>query len=361
MNLVFTRNFTRGYNRCMRYLNDIIGHRKEFEIKQRLKTINFFDKYGLAATKEAFEVSRATIYLWKKRLKESDGRLSSLASKSRTPKNKRNRKVNKLIKEFIIDYRCKYKGIGKEAIKPALDEYCKENDIETVSESTIGRVIKDLKGSGMLIDNNIKVTVHGSSGNLIVRKKKRIKKLRRKGYKPKKPGDLVQIDSVTVFFEGVKRYLITGIDLFTKFAFAMAFEKLNSRNCKTFFIKLSELTPFKIKRIQTDNGKEFEKDFKQYIRRQPIIHYHCYAKRPQSNGGIERFNRTVQEQFVSWEKEDLIDDIYSFNNKLMEYLIWYNTKKPHRAINKLPPLRYYLGMTIKNTFQSNMLWTLTFL
>ena len=359
MYLVFTRNFTRGYNRCMRYLNDIIGHRKEIEIKQRLKTINFFDKYGLSATQEAFGVSRATIYLWKRRLRESDGRLISLASKSKTPRNKRKRKVNKLIKEFIIDYRFKYHGVGKQAIKPALDEYCKENDIETVSESTIGRVIKDLKESGMLIDNNIKVTVHGSSGNLIVRKKKRIKKLRRKGYKPKKPGDLVQIDSVAVFFEGVKRYLITGIDLVTKFAFAMAFERLNSRNSKTFFIKFSEVAPFNIKRIQTDNGKEFEKEFKEYIRGQPIIHYHCYTKRPQSNGGVERFNRTIQEQFVSWEKEELIDDIYSFNNKLMEYLIWYNTKKPHRAINKLTPLRYYIAMTIKNNFQSNMLWTLT--
>ena len=55
MYLIFTRNFTKGYSRCMRYLNDIIGHSKEFEIKQRLKTINFFDKYGLAATKEAFD------------------------------------------------------------------------------------------------------------------------------------------------------------------------------------------------------------------------------------------------------------------------------------------------------------------
>jgi len=343
----------------MRYLQDIIGHPKELEIKKRVKVIDFFDKYGLAATKEAFGVGRATIYIWKKKLKESDGKLSGLASKSKTPKNKRKRKVNKLIKEFIIDYRWKYHGIGKEAIKPALDEYCNKNDIETVSESTIGRVIKDLKELGMLMDNNIKATIHGGSGNLIFKKKKRIKKLRRKGYKPKKPGDLVQIDSIAVFFEGVKRYLITGIDLSTKFAFAMAFTKLNSKNSKIFFTKFLEVAPFKIKKIQTDNGKEFEKDFKQYIRGQPITHYFTYPRRPQTNGGIERFNRTIQEQFVSWEKEDLTEDIYAFNIKLMEYLIWYNTKKPHRAINKLAPLRYYMNMVIKNSFKSNMLWTLT--
>ena len=139
----------------------------------------------------------------------------------------------------------------------------------------------------------------------------------------------------------------------------MAFTKLNSKNSKIFFTKFLEVAPFKIKKIQTDNGKEFEKDFKQYIRGQPITHYFTYPRRPQTNGGIERFNRTIQEQFVSWEKEDLTEDIYAFNIKLMEYLIWYNTKKPHRAINKLAPLRYYMNMVIKNSFKSNMLWTLT--
>ena len=360
MYLVFTKNFTSGYNRCMRYLQDIIGHPKELEIKKRVKIIDFFDKYGVDATKEAFRVSRSTIYLWKKRLKESEGKLSGLSPGDRAPKKRRKRKVNPLIEEFIINYRVKYHGVGKEAIKPALDKYCKENDIDTISESTIGRIIKDFKESGRLMDNNIKVTIHGGSGNLIVRKKKRVKKLRRKCYKPKEPGDLVQIDSIAIFSEGVKRYLITGIDLCTKFAFAMAFEKLNSRNSKMFFCKFLEVTPFKIKRIQTDNGKEFEKDFKKYIRGQPIIHYHTYPRRPQSNGGIERFNRTIQEQFVYWEKEVLVDDIYAFNKKLMEYLIWYNTKKPHRAINKLAPLRYYINMVIKNNIKSNMLWTLTF-
>ena len=123
------------------------------------------------------------------------------------------------------------------------------------------------------MDNNIKVSIHGGSGNLIVKKKKRIKKLRRRGYKPKEAGDLVEIDSITIFFEGVKRYLITGIDVATKFAFAIAFSKLNSRNSKIFFTKFLEVAPFKIKRIQTDNRKKF----KQYISVQSIEVIYRYA------------------------------------------------------------------------------------
>jgi len=45
------------------------------------------------------------------------------------------------------------------------------------------------------------------------------------------------------------------------------------------------------------------------------------------------------------------------DNKLMD-VIRYNTKKPHRAVNKLAPLTY-MNMVIKDSFKSNMLWTLT--
>jgi len=42
----------------------------------------------------------------------------------------------------------------------------------------------------------------------------------------------------------------------------------------------------------------------------------------------------------------------------MNYLIWYNTEKPHRGIGKLTPLRYYLNNFVARE-KSNMLWTLT--
>jgi hypothetical protein len=42
----------------------------------------------------------------------------------------------------------------------------------------------------------------------------------------------------------------------------------------------------------------------------------------------------------------------------MDYLIWYNTEKPHRGIGKKPPLRYYLEK-FATPEKSNMLWPLT--
>ncbi|PIW80928.1 hypothetical protein COZ97_04245, partial [bacterium CG_4_8_14_3_um_filter_33_28] len=42
----------------------------------------------------------------------------------------------------------------------------------------------------------------------------------------------------------------------------------------------------------------------------------------------------------------------------MQYLIWYNTRKAHRSLNKQPPLKYFLNNFILPQ-KSNMLWTLT--
>jgi transposase InsO family protein len=88
------------------------------------------------------------------------------------------------------------------------------------------------------------------------------------------------------------------------------------------------------------------------------VHYFNYPRHPQSNSHLERFNRTVQEQFAYWHTDEL-EEPNVFSRILMEYLIWYNTEKPHRGIGKLPPLRYYLNNFVANPKKSNMLWTLT--
>ena len=96
-----------------------------------------------------------------------------------------------------------------------------------------------------------------------------------------------------------------------------------------------------VKRIQTDNGSEFEKYFESYVSKEGLTHYCNYPRHPQSNGCIERFNRTIKEQFV-YNNLDVLSEREEFNKSMMKYLIWYNTRKAHRSLNNKPPLRYYL-------------------
>jgi len=87
------------------------------------------------------------------------------------------------------------------------------------------------------------------------------------------------------------------------------------------------IIPFKIKAIQTDNGLEFEKYFRDYLEKKGIIHYFWnYPRHPQLNAKIERFNRTLQEEFLDWNWH-LFYDLEKFNQKLMDWLIFYNSKR----------------------------------
>jgi len=341
----------------MQYINDIAGHPRQASIEERVTIIKFFDDYGAEVTRRAFGKSRSTIYLWKQRLNKGGGKLSALAPGDRFPLHKRKRIVHPLIEHFIVEYRVAHPGVDKTTITPALTAACKAAGVRPVSESTVGRIICDLKARGKLPRSN-KVTFHGRTGTLLVRNPQPKKKMRRKGFRPQLPGDLVQMDTVSVFTAGLKRYIFTALDVSTRFAFAYAYRSNSSANGNDFLGKFIQVAPFSIKHIQTDNGSEFARHFHHYCQENGLTHFFNYPRHPQSNGHLERFNRTIQDQCVNLYI-DYIDEPAAFNQKLMEYLIWYNTEKPHRGIGNLPPLRYYLDRFIANPKKSNMLWTLT--
>ena len=110
--------------------------------QQRLKIIKFYEKHGEEATKEAFGVDRKLISKWRKRLKENGGRLEALIPHSTRPKMVRRSEIPPEIIDFIRSLRQRYPRLGKEKIKPLLDEYCKDRGLKTVSEPTIGNIIK---------------------------------------------------------------------------------------------------------------------------------------------------------------------------------------------------------------------------
>ena len=359
--------FKSGYNRFMNYIYNISNHPQRDIIEKRLEIIKFFDEFGEKATKIAYHKSRSTLYLWKRKIKQLSGKLSSLAPEETKPKNFRESKVDYRIVEFIENYRNLHPGVSKETIYPELTEYCLANHLPVVSESTIGRIIKDLKDKGKLPQHH-KLSFYARTGKLVVRNQKKTKKQRRKDYQPEEAGDLVQIDAIELFIDGTKRYIITAIDIYAKFAFAYAYKSLSSTSAKDFMEKLIKASPFPISHIQTDNGKEFHKFFALYVKSQSIIHFYNYPKCPKMNTFIENFNGLIQRQHVNWHYPELRDDVDSFNIGLMDYLLWYNTKKQHSSIGKIPPLKYYVNTLIKKmnipdhlTVQkSNMLWTSAF-
>lgn len=103
------------------------------------------------------------------------------------------------------------------------------------------------------------------------------------------------------------------------------------------------MAPFQLKRVQTDNGAEFHKRFRDNLEKQGIIHFFNYPRRPQTNTQIESFNRTIQEDFINWNLDLLSTDIDAFNHKLVDWLLWYNTQRPYSSLNKQSPIQYLIS------------------
>ncbi len=330
------------------------------EVAFRLKVILYHDKYETEATVEAFGVSRATIYRWKKQFRDSGGKLESLISKPTIPKKVKQRQWRPEVIDFILKFRKEHPGIGKEKLKPFVDKFCEERGIPKISVSTIGRIIKYLKERGLLrCGRGKKISYYARTGRFFERQKRRIKRKRFKGRRARVPGDLVQIDSIVYFINGIKRYLIVGIDLVSKFGFAYGYKNLSSRSGRDFMEKFREVAPFEVRGVQTDNGGEFLGEFDSYLKEEGIEHYFNYPRNPKGNAYVERFNRTLEEEFIDFREEELAKDLKGFNRELMEYLIWYNGERPHWSLNNRAPLGWFCYEFLKNSTQSQIIWTQT--
>ena len=53
----------------------------------------------------------------------------------------------------------------------------------------------------------------------------------------------------------------------------------------------------------------------------------------------ERFNRTLQEEYIDYHEDELLDP-ERFNVGLMQHLLWHNTERPHWSLKMKPPVQF---------------------
>jgi hypothetical protein len=88
------------------------------------------------------------------------------------------------------------------------------------------------------------------------------------------------------------------IDARLKFALTLNYKRLTSRNMKDFYLRFKSVYPVVIKSWQSDNGSENLGEFDDQLNREGILHYFSYPHCPKINTYIERYNRTIQEEFI---------------------------------------------------------------
>lgn len=320
------------------------------EAKKRARILTFWKRYGLKATKEAFGVSRATLFEWKKRLRAGKGSLLSLNPKDRTPRQRRKRIWPIEVTRAIKIIRSEHPNLGKEKIHPELKEFCEKQRLPCPSVATIGRIIADDPKKMRLL-----VSKPSCAGRRIQRKDRKTKARKPKGYTPSRPGECIAFDTVEKILHGSRRYVITATDVYSRFAFAYATRSHGSKEASDVFRAIFRSFPYKIGQVLTDNGSEFMKSFQTELDHASIPHWHTYPRTPKMNAHCERFNRTIQEEFVDWNLH-LLQDPDQFNKKLADWLVWYNTKRPHKSLKLQSPVQFLIH---ENPEESRMRWAHT--
>ena len=130
------------------------------------------------------------------------------------------------------------------------------------------------------------------------------------------------------------------IDPHTRFAVAFAAATPSSRQATLALDALCHLLPAPPRFVLSDNGSEFLGH--QRLEERGITHWWTYPRSPKMNAHAERFNRTLQEQFVDYHEDLLFDDLADFNRKLADWLLFYNTERPHHSLRLHSPVQFLI-------------------
>lgn len=149
----------------------------------------------------------------------------------------------------------------------------------------------------------------------------------------KRPGILVEIDSMHDGPTTDRLSLYALIDVCSRWGFAKPVESVNCRSSVRFLQQAVEQAPFRFKTIQSDHGSEYAKWFTTQAVSRGFEHRHSRVRTPTDNAHVERFIQTIQNQclnritrtFRSWQKE------------IPEFLHYYNTERPHMSLKMKTP------------------------
>ena len=267
--------------------------------------------------KKIVGISRSNYYRYKKLVSEV-----GIKGFIKT-KKLRESKIPQTTEDLIKRIRSENPTYGKEKIAVII----KRDHGIVISESSVGRVLKIQR-------------------SLSARPLKRERVFRRhaKGWQhgknaPKQPGEIVQIDHMSVSKNDIYFKDFQAWDRTSKYVDAEVFTNATSHSAKKFLYQLVENAPFKITSVQVDGGSEFMAEFEQACADIGIELFVIPSKKPKYNGGVERSNRTFREEFYT-RKDLLADSVGSMRPELKQAVHKYNSYRSHQSINFLTPFEY---------------------
>lgn len=285
------------------------------EAKKKQAVVKFAKKNGKSAASRQYGVSLSSVKRWCSKYDGSDWR--SLVERSHRPHHNPHRHTKKEERKI------------KKAFEKCYERY-----------GWYG-VYEELKRKGYKRSFSGMVYAAKRMGLKEKRTKKSPRKQARRYPELLMPGEKVQIDVKEVPYNclrgdalkyGRRFYQWTAIDECTRYRFVYAFEEHTPENTVKFLKMLLKEFPFKIQKIQTDNGTEFTYKYisdneisplDKVLQALKIPHILIPPRTPWHNGKVERSHRNDQRYFYNWENFKTLDEL---NEKLKKHLEWSNNK-----------------------------------
>lgn len=300
---------------------------------RKLKQVEALRKYrvGWPEIQELLGISRATYYRWRKRLKEEG--LAGLKPRSRRPQRLRRRIY------WSSDLLIRVEALRKE--NPTWGRWpiwlTLRKEGFAVSERTVGRILAYLEAHGR-VESVAAFLAQARRGKGGRRPRRPYAQRKPKGYEVGHPGDLIQVDTLTVTLgpgETIQHF--SAVDLFTRFSLAEVHTRATANLAASFLARLMVQAPFPIRAVQVDGGSEFMSDFEEVCERLGVKLFVLPPRSPKLNGHVERMQRTFRDEFYT---RPLPSQIPELQRELDAYLDHYNRRRPHRALGGLAPLEY---------------------
>ncbi len=161
------------------------------------------------------------------------------------------------------------------------------------------------------------------------------------------PGYLLSQDTFHVGrIKGVGRiWLQAVVDTYGSFAFGKIYtSKLPETAVDVLYdrvLPFYESQDLKVENILTDNGREYcgramIHPYQIFLELNDIEHRRTKVARPRTNGFVERFNRTVLDEFLRETfREKFYTSVEELQEDLDKWLHYYNYERPHRGYRNM--------------------------
>src|SRR4051812_42828584 len=154
---------------------------------------------------------------------------------------------------------------------------------------------------------------------------------------PLQPHEHWHIDIAHINIHGTFYYLCAVLDGASRYLVAWDIrESMTEADVEVILQRAKERFPAARPRIISDNGPQFiAKDFKEFIRISGMTHVRTAPYYPQSNGKLERWNKSIKSEYIRPGVPLSLDDA---ERLIAQYVTVYNEQRLHSALGYITPL-----------------------